>query len=128
MFFTDLFEADFSSNPTGQRGGRFSASQMRAMFAVGQKWHVMRDEQDMVIHGNTGPTKLAGKNNDQVRTVQALKSREIAWTKPEGGLCYTTWPKSSEIIDMKPGFVKFAYSDMQNSPTITLTIQDYSQQ
>lgn len=95
-------------------------SEIKSMFAPGQKWHALRTEQPLVVVGNLGNTTLEGRHRDEIRTVKRTRARDIIFTTPDGKDYYTPWPKAKEVIEAKPGFLKFT---LLERITVTLTLQ-----
>jgi hypothetical protein len=94
--------------------------EIKSMFAVGQKWSAVRSGgKPLTIHGNAGTTVLPSGDATEIREVNSLGSREITWQRPAPSpLLFTKWPLSSEVIEARPGYLKFAYD---NGITLELT-------
>lgn len=71
--------------------------QIKAMFAPGQRWHAVR----------TGP----GKHRDEVRTVRKVRGVDLVFAVDGSQSYHTTWPKAGEVIEARPGFLRFRYED-----------------
>lgn len=93
-------------------------TEIKSMFAPGQQWRVQRTGKPVTIVGNLGNTVLPAIDCDERRAVKRVMGKQLVTTMPEGRDCYTDWPKAGEIIEAKPGLLKFQYT---NGPTVTLT-------
>ena len=102
--------------------------EIKAMFTVGQTWHCLREAAPIVVHGNTGTTVLANKFPHTIRTVKAVRSNEVVWDwsapdaprTEERRPIYMTWPRAAEVLEARPGYLKFRYD---NGVTCTFTQQ-----
>jgi hypothetical protein len=64
-----------------------------------------------VIVGNTGTTVLPPRNGTEERTIKAARGKDWVMTKADGRDIYTPHPKASEILDARPGRLKFKYDN-----------------
>ena len=85
-----------------------SIEAIRAMFHPGQQWHVHR----------TG----GGAHASEVRTVCKITRRNLGWLVHGGKFLRTAWPTAYEVIEARPGFLKFRYEDVP-SAVVTLIAQ-----
>lgn len=95
--------------------------EIKSQFQPGQKWRASRVGRALVVHGNLGTTVLPDKNVEgQVRELVKAGSVDLVW-KIEGQErnLFTKWPKASEIIEARPGYLKFAYD---NGVVVTLEL------
>ena len=81
--------------------------EVRAMFAVGSRWHAMREDH---LPG--------GKHADENRTVKRASTKDIVFELEGGKLFFTAWPKSTEIIEARDGHLSFQYGT--RGPKVTL--------
>jgi len=81
---------------------------LKSMFQPGQRWHALR----------TGP----GRHRDEIRTVHKIQGKQIVFRVPSGELYWTPFPKASEVLESRPGFVRFVYSDVPGVE-VSLTLQ-----
>lgn len=96
--------------------------EIEEMFKVGQKVKVTREgNKPLVVHGNTGTPVMPALNGVEDRVIAQCKSAEWVMTLPDGRNVHTAHPKSSEVIEAKPGFLKFRYD---NGTTITIEAQN----
>jgi len=93
--------------------------EIKAQFKPGDKWHAVREEEAAKIVGNLGTTILPGRHRDEVREVLKLGSREIVFRLEDGKSYYTPWPKASEVIEAREGFLKFALNEGRTVVTLT---------
>ena len=92
--------------------------EIKAMFAVGQRWRVTREGgKPLVVHGNLGTTTLPANNGATTRQVEQVKSCEVVWTKPDGKTVHMPYPKATDMIEARDGFLKFKYPE--SSETLT---------
>ena len=103
--------------------------QIKAMFTPGQVWHCHREAAPVVVHGNLGPSVIPNQNPATVRTVKQVRSSDLVWDWLVPGAepgakydpIYTTWPKAGEVLEARPGFLKFKYTE--GGATCTFTHQ-----
>jgi hypothetical protein len=81
---------------------------IRAMFKVGETW----------VGTNTLHDKINGP-----RTLTKLGSVEFRWSTADQPDFYTRFPKASEIIEARDGYVKF-YIHRDRKHTLTLKKED----
>jgi hypothetical protein len=92
--------------------------EIKALFTVGQVVTAIREGGlPLTVYGNTGVTVLGPNKCMERRTVHAVKSAEWVFTRPDGKNIHTTYPKASEVVEARAGFVKFRYS---NGVVVTL--------
>jgi hypothetical protein len=65
----------------------------------------------ILIVGNTGNTTLPANNGQEIRTIAMVTSREWVTKKLDGKCVWTTFPKASEVLEAKVGYVKFQYDN-----------------
>jgi hypothetical protein len=96
-------------------------NEIKSMFAVGQIWTVIREgNRPLVINGNLGQTIMPAINGVEIRKVCAVKSKELVFSRTgQTRLIYTAFPKASEVVEARPGFLKFTYD---NGTTITMQL------
>lgn len=89
------------------------------MFAPGQKWAASRLGKDVVVNGNLGQTVLPAKNVfNETREVVKVGALDLVWKVGEKQL-FTQWPKKSEILEARAGYLKFQYD---NGVIVTLSL------
>lgn len=93
---------------------------IKSMFAVGQKWQAIRESQASVIHGNLATTPVPANRKEETRTVEAVKSAEVVFLTEDGKHLHTAFPKASEVIEARPGFLELAYAGMGVTVTLVL--------
>lgn len=92
-----------------------------SLFAVGELVRVSRiGGKPLTINGNAGQTILPANDvGGELRTIKAVRSRDWIMTRQKDSKdIYTEFPKASQIIECKPGFIKFNYD---NGLTVTIT-------
>lgn len=76
---------------------------IKAQFKPGDNWHCIREEKR--------PNMPHCIDRNEVRTVKSTGGKYLTWTLPDGRNYESPWPKASEILDARDGFVKFHYFD-----------------
>jgi hypothetical protein len=89
-------------------------SEIRAMFMVGKGkvWLASRTGANIVIHGNAGA--ITFKNNDvanERRRIVAVRSKDVVWARQGKEDVYMDYPKASEILEARAGYLKFKYAE-----------------
>ena len=76
---------------------------IKEQFKPGESWHCRREER----RPDMGTTNL---DREEMRAVRATGATYLTWTVTSTGKkCDTNWPKASEILEARPGFLKFHY-------------------
>lgn len=95
-------------------------NEIKQLFPVGSRVRAKREGgKPLTIHGNTGTTVLPANNTEEIRTVKAVKSMEWVFTRADGRDIHTTFPKASEVVEARAGFVQFRYN---NGVVVTLEL------
>ncbi len=82
------------------------------MFQSGQVWDVVVQAKAFTIVGNLGNTGVIATTRNQRRSVVKVSSKEIIfYYDAEDKTIHTAWPKANEVIEARPGFLKFLYAD-----------------
>lgn len=77
---------------------------IKEQFKPGEQWHCIREEKR--------PSLPNCVDRDEIRTVKSNGATYLTWELQHDARTYETkWPKASEIIDARPGFLKFHYFD-----------------
>ena len=85
---------------------------IKAMFIVGERWHVIRtDPKGLTIHPNVGPDVVIPPSvADENRTILKVGSNYVVWKRNNNpDPLYMNWPKASQIIEAHEGFLNFTY-------------------
>jgi len=71
--------------------------EVKAMFQPGQRWHAVRN--GGTIH------------RDEIREVVRVGSKDIVFRTHDGRDYYTGIPKAREVVEARPGFLRFVYEE-----------------
>ena len=97
--------------------------EIKAMFTPGQKWAASRTGKALVVNGNLGQSVIPANNVfNEPREVIKVGSRDIVWkvSTPSGfKQLFTEWPKASQVLEARAGYLKFQYD---NDVTVELSL------
>lgn len=97
-------------------------NEIKAMFRVADRWTITREGfHETIVRGNTGDTVLHAMNLTETRIIDDARSADLVTIKPDGRKTYAPWPKAKEIIEARPGYLKWRYGTQEG--TITLEKQ-----
>jgi hypothetical protein len=97
-------------------------NKIKQMFVPGDRWQVQREAKDLTIRGNLGNTLLPARNCDEPRTIVAVRTRCLVSLRPNGKEIDTDWPKATEIIEAREGFLKICYAGWGTVVTLTKAV------
>jgi hypothetical protein len=87
-------------------------TEIKSQFVVGQQVLVTRaGNTPILIVGNVGNTTLPANNGQEIRTIAMITSKEWVTKKSDGKCVWTTFPKASEVLEAKVGYVRFQYDN-----------------
>lgn len=92
--------------------------QIKAMFAPGQTWTLTRlGFVPLTIHGNLGTSTMPPPNYSEVRVIHEVRAGNLITRRPNGTPSWAPWPKASEIIEARPGYLQWKYTGQPGTLT-----------